>query len=334
LSRAALDVAVDGSREVDKLADSFCNTRRAMDTPKLATTPTKHYHLILFHQRASIGRGTVSEIQERLDEVVSTPRDQNLIDVWVESPGGDAHCAYKIMLELRARAARVRAVIPDYAKSAATLIVLGADEVFMAAAAELGPLDAQVEHPDKDRTISSLDIADSLESLSRTAMDLTLTSGGILRDIAGLPRPLAVQTAVSLSSNLLQPVIGKLDPHLIHEAKNLLVTAEKYGVDLLGARNVGDKEVMSDQQALELVRKLVKQYPSHGYVISRIEAKNLGLPIRVAENHPRWSRIKTFHKNYESSGPKSLILALNDSSLDPPNQQAASAPESEGVANG
>ncbi len=40
-----------------------------MDTSKLATTPTKHYHLILFQQRASIGRGTVSEIQERLDEV-------------------------------------------------------------------------------------------------------------------------------------------------------------------------------------------------------------------------------------------------------------------------
>src|SRR5438128_2243993 len=120
------------------------------------------YHLILFQSgNDDINRGLLLNIQDRLDREIVTPPNQTEIDIWIESPGGDGHAAYKLILDLRSRCKRLRAVIPDYAKSAATLLALGVDTIFMSAAAELGPLDVQIEHPDPDREgtiVSALDV--------------------------------------------------------------------------------------------------------------------------------------------------------------------------------
>ena len=88
------------------------------------------------------------------------------IDLWLESPGGDAHVSYKIALLLRSYTPKLRVIVPDYAKSAATLLSLAADEIYMARAAELGPLDAQIGYEKEGMTISALDRARSLEDLA------------------------------------------------------------------------------------------------------------------------------------------------------------------------
>ena len=58
------------------------------------------------------------------------------IDLLLHSPGGDIDAAEKLITLIRKRAgtARVRVIVPDYAKSAATLIALGADTIVMPAA--------------------------------------------------------------------------------------------------------------------------------------------------------------------------------------------------------
>src|SRR5688572_30383804 len=88
--------------------------------------PTVRYYILLFQRgrRASIDRGLVRVIQSLLDEKIVTPPDETEIDIWLHSPGGDAHAAYKLFLDLRSRCCRLRAVVPDYAKSAATLLLL------------------------------------------------------------------------------------------------------------------------------------------------------------------------------------------------------------------
>jgi ATP-dependent protease ClpP protease subunit len=67
------------------------------------------------------------------------------LDLVIVSPGGDGTAA-ETMLELCRRycPGRLRIVVPLYAKSAATLIALGADEIVMGETSELGPIDAQV----------------------------------------------------------------------------------------------------------------------------------------------------------------------------------------------
>jgi len=68
------------------------------------------------------------------------------LDLVVVSPGGDGTAAEKILgLCRRYCTKQLRVVVPLYAKSAATLLALGADEILMGETSELGPIDAQVD---------------------------------------------------------------------------------------------------------------------------------------------------------------------------------------------
>jgi membrane-bound ClpP family serine protease len=68
------------------------------------------------------------------------------LDLVVVSPGGDGTAA-ETMLDLCRKhcTGPLRVAVPSYAKSAATLMALGADEIIMGETSELGPIDAQIE---------------------------------------------------------------------------------------------------------------------------------------------------------------------------------------------
>ncbi|HWO22348.1 MAG TPA: hypothetical protein VNO30_26500 [Kofleriaceae bacterium] len=260
---------------------------------------------------AHIGRATVTALQRELDERVTTPKEGTEIDLWLESPGGDAHAAYKLVLDLRARARRLRVVIPDYAKSAATLIALGMDEIFMSPAAELGPLDVQIEHPDREGLIvSALDVAGALDFLGRTAVTLTLTGGASVLQATKLPRSEVLRDMLTFSAEFVRPAVNKLDPHLLHRASKELRVAEKYAEALL-------KETQHHHalNIAALVRALVENYPAHGFVISRDEAARLKLPIRPAETLPRWPLIRLLHQRSENVD-ESFIFVADEQMLD------------------
>jgi len=70
--------------------------------------------------------------------------DLDKLVVIISSPGGDGTIAEKIIELCRAYASEFVVVVPNRAKSAATIISLGADQVVMGYCSELGPIDAQV----------------------------------------------------------------------------------------------------------------------------------------------------------------------------------------------
>ena len=62
----------------------------------------------------------------------------------INSPGGDADAAEKMLMMCRKRFKHsFKVIVPDYAKSAATMIALGSDEILMGYLSELGPIDPQ-----------------------------------------------------------------------------------------------------------------------------------------------------------------------------------------------
>ncbi len=69
------------------------------------------------------------------------------LDLIINSPGGQGEAADKILHICRefCRQGRFRLVVPHFAKSAATMLAFGADEVVMGPYSELGPTDAQVK---------------------------------------------------------------------------------------------------------------------------------------------------------------------------------------------
>lgn len=282
------------------------------------------YHFVLFQGggRDQIDRKLITTIEAYLEAEIATEPNKTHIDLWLESPGGDAHSAYKIILALRHRCCKLRVIVPDYAKSAATLMAIGADEIFMASTAELGPLDAQVPHPDREETtISALDIADCLETISQTAYNIGVASAGDMLPFGG-KRAEVLKLGLEFASTLLRPVVDKLDPHLLHKARNQLRIAEEYAGRMLQLRNLESGFELSTEKQKELVDTLVKAYPAHGFVISRDEAAELGLPITKMEKHPRLEQIRQLHKVHRKNGQEGTpVHVIHDASFDQTTDQ-------------
>ena len=66
------------------------------------------------------------------------------LDLILHSPGGSPEAAEQILEYLRTQFDHIRAIVPLQAKSAATMIALGCDEILMGHHSELGPIDPQI----------------------------------------------------------------------------------------------------------------------------------------------------------------------------------------------
>jgi hypothetical protein len=94
------------------------------------------------------------------------------IDLLLHTSGGDIDAAEKLMsiLRLRVGIGRLRVIVPDFAKSAGTLMAIGADSIVMSDTSELGHIDPQVTmvDGDGDRATQSIQAyLDAYEQLSQ-----------------------------------------------------------------------------------------------------------------------------------------------------------------------
>ena len=64
----------------------------------------------------------------------------------LHTPGGDIDAAEKLITMVRTHVGNghLRIIVPDFAKSAGTLMALGADMILMSDTSELGPIDPQI----------------------------------------------------------------------------------------------------------------------------------------------------------------------------------------------
>jgi len=69
------------------------------------------------------------------------------LDLLIHSPGGSPEAAEQMVNYLRSQFDYIRAIVPLQAKSAATMIALGCDEVVLGEHSELGPIDPQNPDP-------------------------------------------------------------------------------------------------------------------------------------------------------------------------------------------
>lgn len=67
------------------------------------------------------------------------------IDIILETPGGIGEVVEDIVKLIRKKYERVGMIIPGYAKSAGTIMVMAGDEILMGKGSALGPIDAQLQ---------------------------------------------------------------------------------------------------------------------------------------------------------------------------------------------
>ncbi len=106
-------------------------------------------------QKAAVAGVDLQILPSDKDGFVEITRDlpRGPLDVILHSPGGLLEATEAIVSILRDKFNHLRFIIPNIAKSAATMLALSGDEIVMASSAELGPIDPQFNFPRTDGTI-------------------------------------------------------------------------------------------------------------------------------------------------------------------------------------
>lgn len=138
-NRDAKYVAELVGREKDK---DLCGALKKEILDILEENPgVSQYEVVFLYDHSQISRYHASAIYQKL-AAIKSPKDIFLI---LRSPGGEVEPAYLISKMCnRYKLAKFVVGIPADAKSAATLLSLGADELHMGAMSELGPIDPQI----------------------------------------------------------------------------------------------------------------------------------------------------------------------------------------------
>ena len=254
--------------------------------PQVPPLTQKKAFLYMIFRDQSIQPDTVNAIKKEIK--ASTIKELNLV---INSGGGDTYSAVKIIRILRSKFTKITALVPYRAMSAATLILLGTDEIFMSEESQLGPLDLPMEHPVDGSRISSVDVVNTLSSLSTTMMSNADSMYKYLReDLENgekIGKHKSIELALQYSTKLILPITEKIDPYHRQVAYRKLRIAQWYAYDLLRTKMIKDPD-----QAWITARKFVYNFPDHSYAIFREEAKDtLRLTIKDATHYRSWDEI-------------------------------------------
>jgi hypothetical protein len=199
------------------------------------------------------------------------------LDLVIHSGGGSAHAAYQTIELLRLHVERVNVCVPFWAKSAATLLCIGGDQIVLGEHAELGPLDVQVyeeKKAGKGEYSSALNVFKSLEQLQTASIEALASAMRFIVETYEMSYDESLQHAIAFVGATTGPLVSRLDPHKLGQYSRELSVAIEYGQRLL--TRYGGR---SEQDASRLVETLVYGYPSHDYIIDLKELLNLGFSV-------------------------------------------------------
>jgi len=195
--------------------------------------------------------------------------------ILVDSPGGDADAAFHLVRAFRQHADNVEALVVNWAKSAATFVCLGADKILMGENAELGPLDVQLTDPRGSlMRKSALNVFKSLEYLQRYALDSLDLAALLLMMKGNMDIPFALEKALPFVSCIVSPLYNQVNPLELGEARRHLAVGEEYCRRIMNRYGYSS---LPNTRVVQIVNKLVWEYPSHSFVIDLVEAQEIGL---------------------------------------------------------
>ena len=161
------------------------------------------------------------------------------------------------MLRSHVGTADLRVIVPDFAKSAGTLMVLGGDRVVMSDMSELGPIDPQIFLFDKWQAVQNY-----LDAYDEHAETLTTDPENVAARI----------------------MLGKLDPAILKLCEAAVDRARQAAEKLLmrGMFRNGGNFTRTTKELLDTARWL-----SHGQMISWEDARDpqIGLVVEYCEYH-------------------------------------------------
>lgn len=186
------------------------------------------------------------------------------LDLMLHTVGGDVEAAEKSMLLIREKVgkAKLRVIVPDFAKSAGTLMAIGADEILMSDTSELGPIDPQVILADKNGNRQRHSVQNYLDAYKSYSDMLKKDPEDIAATI----------------------MINKLDPATVKMYEAVMTRTRKIAEDQL--RRGMFKETGNWSQAASILID-TSIWPSHAQMISWKDALDQKIGLKVVYLEPK-----------------------------------------------
>ncbi len=192
-----------------------------------------------------------------LHEVLQKLGRRDRVTLFVKSEGGNGQASLRIVHLLRQHAGHLTAAVPLECASAATMLVLGADEIHMGPLAYLSAVDTSLAHD-----LSPLDSDNNRVSVSQDELMRVLK---LWRDAAPASAD-GSNPYLALYPHVHPLVIGAVDRS---SSLSVRICTEILSYHMAERGNVD-----------AIAEKLNSAYPSHSFPITLREAERLGLAVR------------------------------------------------------
>lgn len=234
--------------------------------------------LSLFDMRTSIDSWDADRIFKALKEE-NTDRKKNVL-LFLVSHGGRIEPAYQITKICKKYSlSNFQVVVPRRAKSAATLIAIGADNIHMGPLGELGPIDPQLDGLPALGVRRSLEIIASICAKNPKSSDAFAKYLGTKLSIEQIGYCDRVsESAVQYAERLLvkKPSINETDAHKI--AWQLVNEYKDHGfvIDVEEARDhMGDSWIHSDSREIQFGEEIYEMLTGINFMLEYLKKQRL-----------------------------------------------------------
>lgn len=198
---------------------------------------------------------------QNIEEHIYQEDGRRELHVLLRSAGGDGEMALRAVRSMQARSSKLVLLVPDIAKSAATLLALGADEIRLGPTSDLGPIDPQMQIGDNWYSAKSITSAiHQAEQAVSGDRALTPLWASLLAQVTALDYQ-AAKAELGRTNTMVKQAIGyRTNPPAGNEF---------------------------DRMAEKLVDGLQEAPTSHATTMGPQELRNMGLPV-VEMNPCSW----------------------------------------------
>lgn len=180
----------------------------------------KHFDGEIGFYYGAIEPGIIKTFRDFIEKIAEHPNKKDRLVFFVNTPGGSAESAEKMVEIIRFHFDEVYFVVPDFALSAGTILCMSGDRIYMDYSSSLGPIDPQV-HNGKE-WVPALGYLDKVAEMLEKAKQGNLTEAEFLilqnQDLAVLSR---YEQARDLTITLLKKwlVEYKFDNWTVHQTE-------------------------------------------------------------------------------------------------------------------
>lgn len=245
-----------------------------------------------FGALSSINLTDILPFQDIIQNVLKESKNFCLI---IHSPGGQLNPVEKILNLIRRKFDKFIIIIPNAAKSAATMLALGSDEILMNEDSEIGPIDPQIPQ------------------FTESGIPVLIPANSIINSIDYIKKKIEDGDPYQIYI----PILANIKPEWIDIAIKHIEDGKSVANKWLSENMLKENK----QLATKIIDELTK-FNTHDKLISALEAQRMGLKVKILKDEEElWKLIWEVYYRAEIEMQQSAFAKLYETTQSSVNQK-------------